>query len=574
MKKRILVVSAALLLSANLLAQVSIGELVEPSPGTILDLNKAVKGGLVLSSVDLDNFHTIPATFPGMTPTPGNMDAVKTGFTGALVYNTGVKSPPAGIYVWNGVNWTPVEDNCLGAENLTLTLTASSNTPAVNTPVTFTVSSNASARCAEGETYVWSAPSATVVSTSGATASIKFPSAGVYKVTVTVHNSYSTDAASTETTVLAGGVITETMKTSGYYLTGKPCYDINKSTTYDTRATTTAPARIATFTNLGVAANRTRTYRFYHEAYTNLVISLLEDNGNLIKSISQPANTNKSTAGYETFTVIFKDNVENLVIGNAYSVKLLASYMDKYNNSKLADMEIFVQDGLCGCPARKSSSEWLTFQCHNLGGRDILTGNELSGADAYIYHGDWYRWGAKTASLANTGTNNAAQGWTAIYAPEESQYPNFQNSSEDDTSQKDADGNNLWKVENNPCPAGWQLPTRAEWSAVVNKNADNTDMGSTYNNLYWHTSSSWSNDPAIFDNIMQIGAYLYLPSTGYRYHSSGALEHRGDYGHYWSRSAEGVYAWYLEFSRFSTGERQMLSSHRTHGFSVRCVASE
>jgi hypothetical protein len=146
MKKRILVLLFAFILSANLRAQVTIGELAEPTAGAILDLNKAVKGGLALSSVDLPDFQTIPATFPGMTPTPSNMDAVKAGFKGALVYNTGVTNPPAGIYVWNGSNWTPVKENCTPLTASLLTLTGPPFAKASDN-VTFAASSGASAFC-------------------------------------------------------------------------------------------------------------------------------------------------------------------------------------------------------------------------------------------------------------------------------------------------------------------------------------------------------------------------------------------------------------------------------------------
>jgi hypothetical protein len=48
-----------------------------------------------------------------------------------MVYHTGGNNIPTGIYVWNGKNWTPAGENCLGAEELTLTLTASSIAPPV-----------------------------------------------------------------------------------------------------------------------------------------------------------------------------------------------------------------------------------------------------------------------------------------------------------------------------------------------------------------------------------------------------------------------------------------------------------
>ncbi|MDR2087439.1 MAG: hypothetical protein LBP72_09755 [Dysgonamonadaceae bacterium] len=559
MRTKILVLlSFALVSSADLHAQVSIGELAEPASGALLDLNKAVKGGLALSNVKIEHLYEIPVGFPGIS-TSGDVTAqVKQDFTGAMVYHTGENGIAVGIYVWNGTNWTPVTDNCLPAENLTLTLTASSIVLAVNVAETFTVSSNASARCADSETYAWSIPGANIgdyvitpLSTSGDSASIRFITAGTYTVKAEAHNSYSTGAATAETTVFVSGV-PESMKASGYYLTGKPCYDINKSDTYDSRhVATTAAARIATATDFSDPVNRTRTYMFCHDNYTNLSVSLWEDNGGLVKSISQPAGSDETgVSGCKTFTVTFKDNVEALVNGSGYSVKLLASFRDKSNQAKLADMDISVLDGLCGCPAKISSSDvWLTFQCHNLGGLDILTGSE---AFTYQHHGDWYRWGAKTASLVNIGTNDGS-GWTN---------PDYQaTTSEDDSGQQDTDGNNLWKAENNPCPAGWRLPTNSEWQNVVNNNS-------------WPSASGWTTDA--FNAVRKVSDYLYLPAAGYRSNSNGSLSSRGNSGYYWSSSSYGSPLGYSYGQRlfFFSGSQLVNYEGRAFGYSVRCVAAE
>jgi hypothetical protein len=97
MRTKILVLSAALALSANLRAQVSIGELAEPASGALLDLNKAVKGGLALSNVKIEHLYEIPVGFPGIS-TPGDVtDQVKQEFTGE-------NNIAAGIYVWNSTN--------------------------------------------------------------------------------------------------------------------------------------------------------------------------------------------------------------------------------------------------------------------------------------------------------------------------------------------------------------------------------------------------------------------------------------------------------------------------------------
>ncbi|MDR2085601.1 MAG: hypothetical protein LBP72_00320 [Dysgonamonadaceae bacterium] len=259
MRTKILVLFT-LLLSANLHAQVSIGELTGPATGALLDLNKTTKGGLLLSNVSIEDLSKIPHSTPNLFPgINGTNDDTNNDFKGALVYHTGTSLAPAGIYAWNGTNWTPIGENCLPAENLTLTLSASPVTPAADTDtdITFNALSSASPRCAEGATYTWykaiagDSYGASFAITNTPSVVTQFAANGNYTVKVVMTNPYSSGTKSAEMTVL--------VDFPGYYLTGKPCYDINQ--TNDTRAATNAPARVATFTDFSVAANRTRTYQ-------------------------------------------------------------------------------------------------------------------------------------------------------------------------------------------------------------------------------------------------------------------------------------------------------------------------
>ncbi|MDR2087671.1 MAG: hypothetical protein LBP72_10960 [Dysgonamonadaceae bacterium] len=103
MTKKILVLSVtlALLLSANLRAQVTIGALTAPTAGALLDLNRGATGGLLLSNVALPNLSVIPAnTFVNIsTEQDTNKELV-----GMIVYNTDATTG-VGIYVWDGYDW-------------------------------------------------------------------------------------------------------------------------------------------------------------------------------------------------------------------------------------------------------------------------------------------------------------------------------------------------------------------------------------------------------------------------------------------------------------------------------------
>jgi hypothetical protein len=119
MKKRFLVVlSAALVLSANLHAQVTIGSVNVPKAGAILDLNSGAKGGLILSNVGINNPTEIPAGFPGVTPE--NTDAAKAGLKGALIYNTN-ENICIGVHAWNGNHWERIAPSLVMAPGTTLT---------------------------------------------------------------------------------------------------------------------------------------------------------------------------------------------------------------------------------------------------------------------------------------------------------------------------------------------------------------------------------------------------------------------------------------------------------------------
>jgi hypothetical protein len=105
---------------------------------------------------------------------------------------------------------------------------------------------------------------------------------------------------------------------------------------------------------------------------------------------------------------------------------------------------------------------------------------------------------------------------------------------------------NLWQGvngTNNPCPAGYRLPTDAELNAE---------------------RLSWSSNNAA-------GAFaspLKLPVAGYRSRSSGSLSQVGYYGRYWSSTVNGIGSHSLHFN---SSNANMGSGLRMNGYSVRCL---
>jgi uncharacterized protein (TIGR02145 family) len=227
--------------------------------------------------------------------------------------------------------------------------------------------------------------------------------------------------------------------------------------------------------------------------------------------------------------------------GDSLTVKLLASYKpaETPTVTKYAWLEIRVEDGTCICPA-KIYNTWLNFMCHNLGGLDIISPSQLI---TYEHHGDWYLFGAKNASMINIPTNDTNNDWDD---------PNYSSS-----------GN--WPDNNNPCPAGWRLPTNVEWSTVIivsyNTSANVPDSWVAY-----------QSDQSVFSNLKKLGNALILPAAGYR-NSNGRLNHRSSNGYYWSSTEydyNDVYGGRLMAFDSSETLYTGYNSYNT-AFSVRCV---
>jgi hypothetical protein len=557
MRTKILVLSIALALNANLRAQVTIGELTAPAKGALLDLNKAVKGGLTLSNVKLDNLYTIPATFPGMSSPPAD---VNTKFTGAMVYHTGENNIPTGIYVWNGVNWTPAGENCTPLDASRLTLTIPLLDIRKGESGTFSASSDATLRCAAGETYTWSvSPAADIANVSGATTSIRFNNTGIYNVTVTVTSPYSSISASkTESvTVTTTGGVPANKLNYDYGIVGKTCLDVKKSQ-LPGQNVDAYNARVDDFEQ---PDDYTKTYKFLHTAgYSDLVLSCYNDPANILEAITTYPPESASAGGTlvdgyyeEEFTLKFKSNIKDLVPanGDSLTVKLVASYKPEgESDTKLAYLEIRVENGTCVCPAKISATEWKNFMCHNLGAEyDILSPSQLL---TRAHHGDWYKFGAKNATIKNTEVNDAY----SMSGTDPGQWGNATDFPHWGTAYADWPDSESSSI-GNPCPAGWRLATINEWAAVT-----------SYNVLTRHPSS-WGSD--VFVSFAQIGDNLYLPAPGYRDLIDGSLHDRGNYGGSWTSGHAGGNARNMGFGTDYWGVHY---NYRTYGYSVRCVSAE
>jgi len=192
------------------------------------------------------------------------------------------------------------------------------------------------------------------------------------------------------------------------------------------------------------------------------------------------------------------------------------------------------------CRAKVTATEYKNFMCYNLGAAN-------TSADPFTptweINGGYWQWGINTqAAEGPTATDpkdGAVSGWNTTTAANGSW----------------ADGS---KTANDPCPAGYRVPTKAQWDGVVANNTK-TIVG-TFN-------SSVTN----YGVGVKFGDQLMLPAAGGRNNGNGALSDRGGYGGYWSGTEAGSSAaWYLIFNIVYADTGSL--GNRLNGRSVRCVA--
>lgn len=158
-------------------------------------------------------------------------------------------------------------------------------------------------------------------------------------------------------------------------------------------------------------------------------------------------------------------------------------------------------------------------------------------------YGDLYQWGrymdghqattsATTASLSAADTPGHGNWITIASSPYDWRSP------QNDSLWQGVDG------INNPCPAGWRIPTSAEFTAL------GTAEGIT--TMYTGHSSN-----------------LKLVVPGRRNESTGVIDLDGSTGYYWASSISGTNA-YIYF--INNGSAALFSAgYRARGASVRCI---
>ena len=199
-------------------------------------------------------------------------------------------------------------------------------------------------------------------------------------------------------------------------------------------------------------------------------------------------------------------------------------------------------EGVVACSLEKTygtviSAGGRIWMDRNLGASQVATSSTDTLAYGYLYQwgrltdGHEKRTSATTTDLSSNDVPGHASFILAPNAPFD--WRNPQN-------------NNLWQGVsgiNNPCPAGFRLPTSTEWETELNS---------------WNSKNS-------------AGAFaspLKLVVAGYRTSANGSVFIADSDGFYWSSTVSGTDSRYLTFN---SSNILIYSSNRAHGFSVRCL---
>jgi uncharacterized protein (TIGR02145 family) len=157
----------------------------------------------------------------------------------------------------------------------------------------------------------------------------------------------------------------------------------------------------------------------------------------------------------------------------------------------------------------------------------------ITRTDAQSY-GHYYQWGR-----GNDGHQLRTSPTTGTLSDRDTPgHGNFITTSSAPNDWRSPQNNDLWQGLNginNPCPAGYRLPTEAEWNAEV----------------------------------MEYVGFLgpYVPFAGYRHNSNGQLHDEGFMGYYWSSTISGIYSRIFRI-RFT---HDISAQSRAIGCSVRCI---
>jgi hypothetical protein len=207
-----------------------------------------------------------------------------------------------------------------------------------------------------------------------------------------------------------------------------------------------------------------------------------------------------------------------------------------------------------GCRAMLAPGQWRLFLCHNLAAANPAADPFSPSWEINGGYWQWEHMGPATPEWRTTNTPNFAHGPTG---------PAIGNANTEPISgwSLTPAPNIAWsdaaKTAEDTCPAGFRIPTRAQWEGLLTLNKQTT-------------VGSWLDNAIDYGSGRYFGPDLLLPAADNRDNVNGSQFVRGNAGYYWSSSPSGDYnSW---FRYFSSSNSYGYALSRMHGKSVRCVA--
>jgi uncharacterized protein (TIGR02145 family) len=352
----------------------------------------------------------------------------------------------------------------------------------------------------------------------------------------------------TPTTPVASPVFTVTVSANPANLpvgsgtfSGKTCFDINKSNDGGNCGTTLS--RTGTMTNF--ATQNVQNYVFTASntgTKSNLRFVVVDASGAVQSTNAAAVAVPGTVANSQVVTLIvtYKNTLSDsgsIVYGTTTATAINVKIYAVYNNGTTdvsVPLNIKIQDCAC-CGAYVAAGVWKNFMCHNLGANQALDYTDYRSGNGLI--GDVYQYG-KLKSVQ-------AAGWSTI------------TSNYDQWALTTA---NPLKGINDPCPDGYRIPTKSEWTGVANNNTI-TKMG------------TWSSTPqTTLAALLKVGEQLYFPANGSA--NTTTMISLNSYMYAWASDAVGsgytmsyFYANYYDSKAYGTTGQTSNSS----AYGIRCM---